>query len=177
MKAIDIIDKYYPEGKLRDILIIHSEKVRDKALECVRRAGHWYDEELVRNGAMLHDIGIFLCDAPGIECHGSIPYIQHGVEGGKILRKEGYPMLARIAERHTGTGLTYEDLVKLNFPLPLINMMPNTIEEKAVCYADKFFSKSGDPSREKSLEEVIESIRPHGEDALWRFMELHLLFQ
>lgn len=176
MLPYSIIDKYYPEGKLRDILITHSELVRDKALSSLRNSGLQFNETMVINGAMLHDIGIFLCDAPGIECHGKEPYIRHGLLGGEILRKEGYPELARFCERHTGAGLTAADILSQHLPLPPSDMLPETIEEKAVCYADKFFSKSGDITREKSLPKVISSMAHHGEDTLHRFMELHRLF-
>ncbi len=50
---------------------------------------------------MLHDIGIFLTDAPGIHCHGTAPYIAHGYLGADLLRRERYSEdVARVAERH-----------------------------------------------------------------------------
>lgn len=176
MNPYEIINRYYHEGPLRDILLTHSELVRDKALTAAKKSGLPFDEQLISNGAMLHDIGIFLCNAPGIECYGHLPYICHGMEGGKIMREAGYPELARFCERHTGAGLTAENIISQDLPLPRIDMLPETIEEKAVCYADKFYSKSGDISKEKSLEKVIASMSRHGEDSLSRFMEMHRLF-
>ncbi len=176
MLPYSILDKYYTTYPLRFILLTHSELVRKKALEAARNSGLPFNEELLSNGAMLHDIGIFLCDAPGIECHGTEPYIRHGLLGGEILRKEGYPELARFCERHTGAGLTAKDIISQNLPLPHIDLLPETIEEKAVCYADKFYSKSADLTREKPLEKVISSMSRHGADTLHRFMELHQLF-
>ncbi|MDE5791150.1 MAG: HDIG domain-containing protein [Muribaculaceae bacterium] len=176
MLPYSIIDRYYPAGPLRDILITHSELVRDKALAVLRRSGLPFNEKMVSDGAMLHDIGIFLCDAPGIECHGTEPYIRHGILGGEILRKEGYPELARFCERHTGAGLTIEDIVSQNLPLPHVDMLPETIEEKAVCYADKFFSKSGDIRKEKTFEKAKASMVRHGSSTLHRFLQLHHLF-
>lgn len=111
---------------------------------------------------MLHDIGIFLCDAPGIECHGSAPYIEHGPLGADLLRREGAPeWAARVAERHTGVGIG-----------PLV---PETLLERLVCYADKFYSKSGSMER-KPLERVEASIARFGADNLARFRALHSLF-
>lgn len=176
MLPYSIIDKYYPTGPLRDILITHSELVRAKAMEAALNSGLPFEEELISNGAMLHDIGIFLCNAPGIECYGTEPYIRHGILGGEILRKEGYPELARFCERHTGAGLTVNDIINQNLPLPHIDLLPETIEEKAVCYADKFYSKSGNITQEKPLDKVISSMQRHGEDTLHRFMEMHKLF-
>ncbi|MDE6718117.1 MAG: HDIG domain-containing protein [Muribaculaceae bacterium] len=175
--AIKLIEKYYPSGELRDLLIIHSESVCKKAMETLRQSGLDADQSLVSAGALLHDIGIFLCHAPSIFCHGQQPYICHGVEGGKILRKEGYPELARFCERHTGAGLTAEDIINQNLPLPHIDLLPETIEEKAVCYADKFYSKSGNPMEEKSLDKVIKSMEKHGEESLKRFLDMHVLFK
>ncbi|MDE7414661.1 MAG: HDIG domain-containing protein [Muribaculaceae bacterium] len=171
-----IIDKYYREGQLRDLLILHSRKVADKALSAIRNTGLTFNRDLLYSGAMLHDIGIKACHAPDIFCMGDQPYICHGIIGGEILRKEGYPDLARFCERHTGAGLTIQDIKMQNLPLPLHNYLPETIEEKAVCYADKFFSKSGNPAEEKSFERVKASMARHGSDTLKRFLDLHLLF-
>lgn len=111
---------------------------------------------------MLHDIGIYLCSAPDIECHGSAPYIQHGPLGAELLRREGAPeWAARVAERHTGTGIG-----------PLV---PETMLEKLVCYADKFYSKSGSMER-KSLDRVERGMARFGEENLARFRALHALF-
>ena len=87
-----IIDKYYPEAdRLRDILILHSRQVADRALRiCDAHPEMGLDRQFVEEAAMLHDIGIFRCDAPGIACHGTEPYICHGRIGAELLRSEGY---------------------------------------------------------------------------------------
>lgn len=175
--VLDIIDKYYPAGPLRDILVIHSGKVRDKALECISRLGLEVDIDFVAEAAMLHDIGIFRCDAPDICCHGPLPYICHGVEGSRLLREEqGLPRHALVCERHTGSGLTVDDIIAQQLPLPRRDMTPQSLEEKLICYADKFFSKSGDIRAEKSFERVVRSMERHGADTLARFLDLHALF-
>ena len=74
-----------------------------------------------------------------------------------MLRKEGLPQHARVAERHTGTGLTKETIQRQGLPLPLHDFSPETIEEQIVCYADKFFSKSH-PERVKTSEQVREML-------------------
>ncbi len=172
-----IIDKYYPAGTaLRDIYIKHCRSVADKALEINRRLGLSIDEQELEDAAMLHDIGILFTDAKGIECHGTQPYICHGRLGAELLRSEGVSeSLARVAERHTGTGITREQIERLQLPLPPGDYMPETLLEKVVCYADKFFSKNGD-MKEKSLERVRASMLRHGEDTLERFEELHREF-
>ena len=154
----------------------HSRLVADKALECARRRNIDVDLLFVEEAALLHDIGIFACDAPDICCHGTLPYICHGIEGCRILRLEGFPRHALVCERHTGAGLTIDDIRSQSLPLPLRDMTPQSLEEKLICYADKFFSKSGDIYKEKSLDKVIRSMIRHGEETLHRFLRLHHLF-
>jgi uncharacterized domain HDIG len=84
-----IIDKYYPEdNELRHILITHSQSVARKALQIVSYHPELQlDAQFIEEAAMLHDLGIFMTDAPGIQCFGSQPYICHGRLGAEILRK------------------------------------------------------------------------------------------
>ena len=159
----ELFDKYYPEdNKLRRLLIKHSRDVADKALRIVDAHPELHlDGQFVEDGALLHDIGIFMTDAPGIYCHGNRPYIEHGRIGGEILRKEGYDALARVCERHTGTGLPgYE---------------PETLEEQVICYADKFYSKTH-PTVEKTVEQAMASLRKFGDEGAARFEEWVKLF-
>lgn len=173
----ELITKYYEEGTaLLDLLLTHSEMVARKALAVADAADLDIDRDFVYNAAMLHDIGIFRCDAPGIHCLGTEPYIRHGVIGADLLRQEGLEEYARICERHTGSGLTAKEIAETGMPLPHKDFLPETIVEKLICYADKFFSKSGDPREEKSLERVRRSMAKFGPDSLERFDELHRLF-
>ena len=98
-----IINQYYPEeNKLKHILLVHSRSVANKALAIVDQHPELHiDRQFVEEAAMLHDIGIFKCNAPGIQCFGNAPYIQHGRIGAELLRNEGYPQHARVCERHT----------------------------------------------------------------------------
>lgn len=172
-----IIDKYYhDQSRLRAILMTHSRLVADKALHCAERRGIDIDKEFVEEAAMLHDIGIFRCNAPDILCFGELPYICHGVEGSNILRAEGLTRHALVCERHTGAGLTIADIEQQALPLPHRDMTPQTLEEKLICYADKFYSKSGDITTEKPIEKVITSMQRHGEDTISRFLSLHAAF-
>ena len=125
---------------------------------------------------MLHDIGIFRTDAPSIHCYGSLPYICHGIEGRQILDEEGYPRHALVCERHTGAGITVGDITAQNLPLPRRDMCPVSLEEKLICYADKFFSKSRNLTEEKPVEKIIAQMEAHGADTLERFMQMHRLF-
>jgi uncharacterized protein len=152
-----IIDKYYPaDDELRRVLLLHSRQVADRCLAIVRKHRELpVDVQFLEEAAMLHDIGIFRCNAPSIHCHGTEPYIRHGVIGGELLRQEGFPYHARVCERHTGTGLPgYE---------------PETLEEELVCYADKFYSKS-QPDHVRSVLETAESLEKFGHEGVEKFL-------
>ncbi len=178
MNYNDIISKYYPEAnKLRDILIIHSTMVTKRALKiCDAHPELKMDRQFIEEAAMLHDIGICRCDAAGIECFGTEPYICHGRIGAEMLRSEGFPRHARVCERHTGAGLTKEQIVSQNLPLPHEDFLPETLEEQVICYADKFYSKTH-PEQEKSYERAEASLAKFGEEGLNRFREWKKLFE
>ncbi len=144
MQPLDIIRKYYkPDTALYDTLVFHSTAVRDKALTLAARHPELHiDTAFVAEAAMLHDIGIFETNAPNIFCRGTHAYIEHGYLGAELLRREQLPRHALVCERHTGTGLTIEQIVKRQLPVPLRDMRPVSIEEQLICYADKFFSKT-----------------------------------
>ena len=173
-----LIDKYYPEDKeLRHILINHSQSVARKALQIVSSHPELHlDAQFVEEAAMLHDLGIFRTDAPGIQCFGSEPYICHGRLGAEILRKEGYERHARVCERHTGAGITCKEIIAQGLPLPHQDFLPETMEEKVICYADKFFSKTH-LDREKSIEKAEKSLAKFGEDGVMRFREWERMFE
>ena len=173
-----IIDSIYPAGrKVSGILLCHSRAVADEALAIARRLNLPLDPAEVEAAAMLHDIGIIRTNAPGIGCYGSAPYLCHGPIGADMLRAAGVPEIyARVAERHTGAGLTADEIAARGLPMPEGRVyMPESLLEKLVCYADCFYSKSGDMKR-KSLERVEASMQKFGPEILERFRELHRMF-
>lgn len=174
MNYQEIIDIHYPVGsRRRDIYIRHCRQVADKALDIAIRLSLPLSSEAIEEAAMLHDIGIFLTDADGIDCHGTEPYICHGILGAGLLREAGFcEDTARVAERHTGAGISVEDIDELNLPLPRRDYMPETLLERLICYADKFYSKSGD-MKEKALDRVRSSMSRHSSATLARFEKLH----
>ncbi len=175
-----IIDYFYPPDgdnpELRRIYLTHGRQVADLALTINNRRSLGLDPQQVEAAAMLHDLGIFRTSAPGIHCNGTEPYLRHGIIGAAILRHIGAPEeWARVAESHTGTGITKEDIIQQNMDLPLADYCPETLLEKLICYADKFYSKSGTMSL-KPLSKVRSSLARHGSDSLARFEELHKMF-
>lgn len=170
-----VIERHYPDGEARAILVEHSRQVAELALEINRRKSLGINETDIESAAMLHDIGIILTDAPGIGCHGSEPYIRHGILGADLLRSEGLPeWVARVAERHTGVGLMAEDIARQGLPLPADRILvPETTLERLICYADKFYSKTPGHLRErKTYDRVRASVARHGADNERRFKSL-----
>jgi uncharacterized protein len=165
-----IIDKYYPEeNELRRILMIHSRSVADKALAIAEAHPELpIDKQFVEEAAMLHDIGIFRTNAPSIQCFGTEPYICHGTIGAQLMREEGFPQHALVCERHTGSGLSLLEIERQNLPVPRHDMLPLSLEEKLICYADKFFSKTH-LEREKTVEQARNSLLKFGEEGIARF--------
>lgn len=173
-----ILLKYYRiSSRQYDILLTHSRLVADKALAVLDKHKEISaDRIFVREAAMLHDIGIFLCDAPDIDCFGKYPYICHGYLGADLLREQGLPRHALVAERHTGTGLPRDYIKEKGLPLPDGRIYePQSTEEKIVCYADKFFSKTH-PDVEKSLDKVCKSLAKKSEESVLRFLEWNKIF-
>ena len=178
INPLQIIEKYYQKGSdLYLVLLIHSEQVRNKALEIARQHSELHlDTEFIAEASMLHDIGIFMCDAPRIHCLGIHQYIEHGYLGADILRAEGLARHALVCERHTGVGISLEIIQKNLLPLPQRNMLPVTIEEQLICYADKFYSKTL-LGEEHSIERIRISLSRYGESDVARFDEWHCLFE
>ena len=172
-----VFNKYYQPGTpLYQSVWSHSRLVAEKALQLAKAHPELnLDLDFVYEVAMLHDIGVFLTHAPSIYCMGDKPYICHGILGAELMRADGYPRHALVCERHTGTGLTVDDIIAQNLPLPHRDLCPVTLEEKLVCLADKFYSKSN-PDREKPLDKVRQSVARYGEDSLRRFDEMAALF-
>lgn len=172
MDYIKLIDTYYSDSpQLRDVLLTHSRQVCDRALLLGQRMierGIEVDLPFVEEAAMVHDIGIIFCDAPRIFCMGKHSYIEHGYLGAELLRREGFPRHARVAERHTGSGLTAEQIIREELPIPEQDFCPETTEEQLICYADKFFSKSH-LNEEVSAAKVREIIWRYGHDAVVRW--------
>ncbi|MFA7088161.1 MAG: HDIG domain-containing metalloprotein [Patescibacteria group bacterium] len=169
MKPIQIIKKYYKVNtKLYNLLVSHSRAVKNKSLEIAKKCPNLNpDLKFIGEAAMLHDIGIFLTNAPEIDCFGDKSYICHGYLGGEILKKEGFPRHALVCERHTGMGISIKDIERNNLPLPKRNMSPVSVEEKIICLADKFFSKNEEfLTKEKTINQIIESHLKFGEEKI-----------
>jgi len=140
-------------------VIEHSKAVYKKAMKIAANFDN-VDTDLIRKGALLHDIG-------RSKTHG----ITHAIEGVKIAREYGYDDdVLNIIERHIGAGITAEEAAKLG--LPEKSYVPQTLEEKIVAHADNLVSGS----EEVDIEFVIEKWKrriDEPEDNIKRFKKLN----
>ncbi|MCU4163406.1 HD domain-containing protein [Carboxylicivirga caseinilyticus] len=178
MNPQEIIDKYYQPGSpIWTVLVEHSRAVTDMALSIAQNHPELgADQQFIEEACMLHDIGIFYTNAPDLYCLGDKPYICHGYLGRDLLEKEGYPKHGLVCERHTGTGLSIEDIQAQSLPIPHRDMRPQSIEEQIICFADKFYSKSGILTQPKSIEKIRKSMAKHGKHQVDQFNQWCQLF-
>ncbi len=180
MKTIELLAEFYDtNSKAFKILVEHGRQVAKKALEAAKKvSGLKPDLEFIETAAMLHDIGIFLTRIPRFGCFGKHPYICHGILGAKLLKEKGQSELALVCERHVGVGISKEDIRRHNLPLPNRDMIPISIEEQIICYADKFFSKNGNGRlAEKSIAEITDKLSRYGSDKVERFKSWVQMFE
>lgn len=115
--------------KTPENVIEHSKAVYNKAMKIASNFNQ-ADLDLIRKGALLHDIG-------RSKTHG----ITHAIVGAEIARSYGYGQdVLNIIERHIGAGITESEAVKLG--LPAKSYVPQTLEEKIVAHADNLISGS-----------------------------------
>jgi len=177
MDSVKLLQKYLgSETELYRIVYTHSRSVVDKALILAQKHLELpLDLIFLEEAAMVHDIGVFRTKAPDILCFGTYPYICHGYLGSEIMVKEGFPQHALVCERHTGTGLSLSEILDKQLPLPHREMNPLSLEEKLICFADKFFSKTH-LNEEFPVSVVREKLNKYGLDGVKRFDDWCELF-
>ena len=179
MDPVEIIKEYYnPGSRVYNTLVRHGMNVARKAVEAASNVPHLNpDLNFIQEAAMLHDIAIFLTNTPELDCSGTYPYICHGYLGREILINIGLPRHALVCERHVGVGITAEEIRRQQLPLPERDMVPVTIEEQIVCFADKFFSKNGlKAEKEKPVEKILRKLSKYGPDKVETFQSWVHLF-
>ncbi len=116
----DILDEF----NCPFFVIEHSKAVMLKAIQLKMDFELEVDLDLVKTGAILHDVG-------RSKTHG----IDHAIVGAEILENRGFPQeVVNIVERHIGAGITKEEAILLG--LPPKDYMPITLEEKLVSHSD-----------------------------------------
>ena len=144
-EIVALHQRYAPSPDAFALVFTHCRIVRDVAAQLLDRRPQPVDADLVRVGALLHDIGVYrLWDEDGT--FDAANYLRHGVAGHELLRELGWPeRISRFCSHHTGVGLTRADVVDQGLPLPVTDYLAETPEEELVMYADKFHSKTSPP--------------------------------
>lgn len=144
-------------------VISHCVAVADLALETASRLsarGLKVDIELVETGALLHDLG-----------RSKNHSVDHGLVGAQIGQSIGLPdSIVNIIKRHVGGGITVEEAKRFGWPKDIY--IPQTLEEKIVCYSDKLIDHSKRVPIELEIErlqrenkvEAAERVRKLGEE-------------
>ena len=174
-KYFKILKKYSKEEESFEAILNHSLIVLSKSIEIINRKKLYnkIDFDLIISGCLLHDVGVFSVKNSGLDVTKKVDYLRHGILGGKILRNEGFYKEALITERHIGSGLSKEYIMQNNLPLPKKDFLPITLEQKLICYADKFHSKSG---KIDTIDSIKKEMKGFGKEPLRRFLELDKLF-
>jgi uncharacterized protein len=142
-------------------VIAHCKAVSKLAVEIAetcQKKGLKVDLDLVRTGALLHDLG-----------RSKTHSINHVVAGVEIARARGLPeSVVAVISRHMGGGLTAVEAKKLGWPVGVY--APQSLEEKIVSYADKLIGTS----KRVSIEDTVNYLREHNLDAAAdRVLRLH----
>ncbi len=168
-------ERHAPTPEALDAVYTHCRIVCDIAEQLRARSGLDADLGLVRAGALLHDVGVYqLYDAAGRLDHAQ--YIRHGLLGHELLRAEGLPeALCRFASHHTGVGITREDVLRQELPLPPADYVAETPEETLVMYADKFHTKTAPPAF-LTAAAYAASVRRFGADKVAAFEAMRAVF-
>jgi len=154
MKQNDIYrlhQKYATSEKVLEVGWNHSLIIKEISLEIANSLKDKYeievDQDLIKAGALVHDIGIYEYLDEEIKIKKN--YVLHGRLGYKILIKDGVSKkIARFALVHIGVG--YEQDI------------PISLEEEIVAYADSFHSKC--PPRFNSFENEKKRLQSFGLD-------------
>jgi len=140
-------------------VIEHSQAVLKKAMKIAANFEET-DLDLIKKGALLHDIG-------RSRTHG----ITHAIEGVEIAKKYGYSQdVLNIIERHIGAGITAEEAEILG--LPKKSYLPETLEEKIVAHADNLVSGSTEVDMDYVIEKWKRRIEAPDE-TIERFIKLN----
>lgn len=155
-KALALLEQH----GLKKNVIAHCQAVSEYALKIskqVELAGQHLNCDFIETAALLHDIG-----------RSRTHDITHGIEGAKLL--QAYPPYARVCQNHIGGGISPDEAKSLG--LPPGNYLPESLEEKIICYADKRIHGNKKASLADTVEKFARRLdREH--PTIKRILELH----
>ena len=125
--------KFY---KIPKEIVEHSYNVLKNASiisQQIMNSGNKMDYNLVKSGALLHDIGRWIYNYENGYTD-SMDY--HEAETENLLTQLGYPEFGNMLKRHMLGGLTKAEAKQIGYPNPS-SMMPNCIEIKIIAISDK----------------------------------------
>jgi uncharacterized protein len=174
-EILELHETYAPTREAFDLVYTHCVIICVVAEQLLGNSDLGLDVDLVRAGCLLHDIGVYrLYNEAGELDHSN--YIRHGVLGHELLAEAGFrEAICRFASRHTGMGLTKEDVLRQGLPIPPADYTAETGEETLVMYADKFHTKKIPPSF-VTADSYSASVRRFGEEKVAAFKEIRRVF-
>jgi uncharacterized protein len=154
--------QFLRQSGCRQNVIRHVEAVSVLAVEiaeAIRNRGCPVNVRLVEIGALLHDIG-----------RSKTHSVHHAVVGAEIAESLGLPpQVVSIIKRHVGGGISAREARKLGWPRGMY--IPQTVEEKIVCYADKLVEGSNRISIEKTIDKLSQDLPPSAIERMWKLHE------
>jgi len=154
--------QFLRQSGCRENVVRHAEKVSELACEIAeacQKSGSHVNLELVEVGALLHDIG-----------RGKTHSVHHAVVGAEIARSLGLPeQVVSIIKKHVGGGITAREAKKLGWPKDVY--VPQTLEEKIVCYSDKLIEGSRRVPVEKTIDQLSQELPPAAIERIWKLHE------
>jgi uncharacterized protein len=146
----------------RENVVRHVEAVSELACEiavAASKRGYPVNVELVEIGGLLHDIG-----------RSKTHSVHHAVVGAEIAESLGLPKpVVSIIKKHVGGGITARDAKKLGWPRDVY--VPQTLEEKIVCYADKLIEGSRRVPIERTIDKLSQELPSATIERIWKLHE------
>lgn len=144
-------------------VIEHCKTVASLAVQIAKackKKGLNVDVQLVEIGALLHDIG-----------RSRTHTVDHVIVGAEIGGAMGLPSsVVSIIERHAGGGIDIDEAKRLGWPVK--SYLPQTLEEKIVCYADKLIEGERRVQIERTIRKLSKELgKAH--PSLGRVEKLH----
>lgn len=155
--------KLLSRSKCSRRVIEHCKTVASLAVQIAKACkekGQNVDVQLVEIGALLHDIG-----------RSRTHTADHVIAGAEIAREMGLPSaIVSIIECHAGGGIDIDEAKRLGWPIK--SYLPQTLEEKIVCYADKLIEGKRRVKIERTISKFSKELgKTH--PSLGRIAKLH----